>query len=81
MFKYLLGCCVLAISTFGFAEQQTRYFVRYFEKQLGYNPILTETDNARAEALAASFISISLLTMSIQLLIIERSKPPLPLQT
>jgi hypothetical protein len=55
MFKYLLGCCFLAISTFGFAEQHTWYFVRHFEKHLGDNPSLTEIGKARAEALAVFF--------------------------
>jgi phosphohistidine phosphatase SixA len=47
--------CFLAISTFSFADQQTWYFVRHFEKQQGDNPSLTETGKARAEALAAFF--------------------------
>ena len=55
MIKYLIGVCLLAISTFSFAEQQTWYFVRHFEKQLGDNPSLTEPGKARAEALAAFF--------------------------
>ncbi|MFT7413332.1 MAG: phosphohistidine phosphatase SixA [Paraglaciecola sp.] len=55
MLKCFLGCCLLVISTFGLAEQQTWYFVRHFEKQLGDNPSLTETGKARAEALAAFF--------------------------
>ena len=55
MTKYLLGMCLLALSTFGFAEQHTWYFVRHFEKQLGDNPSLTVTGKARAEALAAFF--------------------------
>jgi broad specificity phosphatase PhoE len=55
MFKYFLGCCLLVISTFSFAEQQTWYFVRHFEKQLGDNPSLTDTGKARAKALAAYF--------------------------
>jgi hypothetical protein len=40
--KSFLGLCILGISTFGFAEQQTWYFVRHFEKQLGDNPSLTD---------------------------------------
>ncbi len=79
MFKYLLGCCFLAISTFGFAEQHTWYFVRHFEKHLGDNPSLTEIGKARAEALAV-FFRINLLIMSTRLFTIERWKPPLPLQ-
>jgi broad specificity phosphatase PhoE len=55
MTKYFLGVCFLAISTFGFAEQQTWYFVRHFEKQQSDNPSLTATGKARAEALAAFF--------------------------
>lgn len=55
MLKYFLGCCFLAISNFSFAESQTWYFVRHFEKQLGDNPGLTETGKARAEVLAAFF--------------------------
>ena len=55
MFKYFIGGCLLAISTFGFAEQQTWYFVRHFEKQHSDNPSLTKTGKARAEALAAYF--------------------------
>ena len=55
MTKYLLGMCLLALSTFGFAEQHTWYFVRHFEKQLGDNPSLTVTGKARAEALATFF--------------------------
>lgn len=60
MFKYFLGCCFLAISTFGFAEQHTWYFVRHFEKHLGDNPSLTEIGKARAEALAVFFSDKSL---------------------
>ena len=60
MLKCFLGCCLLVISTFGFAEPQTWYFVRHFEKQLGDNPSLTETGKARAEALAAFFSDKSL---------------------
>ncbi len=55
MLKYFLGCCLLALSSYGFAEQQTWYFVRHFEKHLGDNPILTEIVKARAEALAVFF--------------------------
>ena len=55
MTRYLLGMCLLALSTFGFSEQHTWYFVRHFEKQLGDNPSLTVTGKARAEALAAFF--------------------------
>ena len=55
MIKYFLGLCFLAISSISFAEQQTWYFVRHFEKQLGDNPSLTKTGKARAEALAAFF--------------------------
>lgn len=55
MFKYFLGICFLGISTLSFAEQQTWYFVRHFEKQLGDDPSLTETGKARAQALADFF--------------------------
>jgi broad specificity phosphatase PhoE len=55
MLKCFLGGCLLVISTFGFAEPQTWYFVRHFEKQLGDDPSLTETGKVRAEALAAFF--------------------------
>jgi broad specificity phosphatase PhoE len=55
MTRYLLGMCLLALSTFGFSEQHTWYFVRHFEKQLGDNPSLTVTGKARAEAFAAFF--------------------------
>ena len=55
MTRYLLGMCLLALSTLGFSEQHTWYFVRHFEKQLGDNPSLTVTGKARAEALAAFF--------------------------
>ncbi|MFT6990132.1 MAG: phosphohistidine phosphatase SixA [Paraglaciecola sp.] len=55
MIKYFLGLCFLAISSISFAEQQTWYFVRHFEKQLGDNPSLTKTGKARAEALAVFF--------------------------
>ncbi|MFT5840133.1 MAG: phosphohistidine phosphatase SixA [Flavobacteriales bacterium] len=55
MLKSLLGICFLAISTMSFAEPQTWYFVRHFEKQLGDNPSLTKKGKARAEALAAFF--------------------------
>lgn len=55
MVKFFLGICLLVISTFGFADQQTWYFVRHFEKQLGDNPSLTNTGKARAEALGAFF--------------------------
>ena len=60
MFKYFIGACFLATSTFTFADQQTWYFVRHFEKQLGDNPTLTETGKARAEALALFFSDKSL---------------------
>jgi hypothetical protein len=46
VFKIFLGICLLAISTFSFAEQQTWYFVRHFKKQQGDNPSLTETGRA-----------------------------------
>lgn len=55
MNKSLWGICLLVISSFSFAEQQTWYFVRHFEKQLGDNPSLTETGKARAIALSAFF--------------------------
>lgn len=55
MTKYFLGLCFLAISTMSFAEPQTWYFVRHFEKQLGDDPSLTKTGKARAEALTAFF--------------------------
>jgi len=55
MIKYFIGLCLLVISTLGFAEQQTWYFVRHFEKQLGDNPSLTETGKTRAQAFAAFF--------------------------
>ncbi|MFQ3189348.1 MAG: phosphohistidine phosphatase SixA [Paraglaciecola sp.] len=60
MLKYFLGCCILALSSFSFAEPQTWYFVRHFEKQLGDDPSLTETGHARAKALAAFFSDKSL---------------------
>jgi broad specificity phosphatase PhoE len=60
MKKYFLVVCLLAISTFGFAESQTWYFVRHFEKQQGDNPSLTEAGKARAEALAVFFSEKSL---------------------
>lgn len=60
MLKYFLGCCLLALPSFGFAEPQTWYFVRHFEKQLGDDPSLTKTGHARAEALAAFFFDKSL---------------------
>jgi broad specificity phosphatase PhoE len=52
--------CFLGISTFCFAEQQTWYFVRHFEKQLGDDPSLTETGKARAQALVDFFADKSL---------------------
>lgn len=55
MFKYCLGLCFLVMSSFSFAESQTWYFVRHFEKQKSDNPSLTETGKARAEALASFF--------------------------
>lgn len=55
MLKYSFTIALLFMSSFGFAEQQTWYFVRHFEKQLGDDPSLTETGKARAEALAAFF--------------------------
>jgi hypothetical protein len=73
MFKYLLGCCLLALSSFSFAEQQTWCFVRHFEKQPGDNPSLTETGNARAAALAVFFL-IKHLSTSIPLTIIGHSQ-------
>ena len=60
MIKLCLGICLLAISTFGFADQQTWYFVRHFEKQKSDNPSLTDTGKARALALAAFFSDKSL---------------------
>ncbi|GAC17992.1 histidine phosphatase family protein [Paraglaciecola arctica] len=60
MFKYFLIGCFLTNSTFGFAEQQTWYFVRHFEKQQGDNPSLTESGKARAAALARFFSDKSL---------------------
>jgi len=60
MQKYLLGICFLAISSFGYAEQQTWYFVRHFEKQTGDNPSLTKEGSARSEALASFFSDKSL---------------------
>jgi phosphohistidine phosphatase SixA len=61
MLKCFLGGCFLVISTFGLADQQTWYFVRHFEKQLGDNPSLTATGKARAEALAAFFFDKALI--------------------
>ena len=55
MTKYFFGMCLLVLSTFGFAEQHTWYFVRHFEKQLGDNPSLTVKGKSRAEALATFF--------------------------
>ncbi|WP_339720429.1 histidine phosphatase family protein [uncultured Paraglaciecola sp.] len=55
MFRYFLGGCLLLISTLSFAEQQTWYFVRHFEKQQNDNPSLTEVGKARAVALAEFF--------------------------
>ena len=55
MTKYFFGMCFLVLSTFGFAEQHTWYFVRHFEKQLGDNPSLTVKGKSRAEALATFF--------------------------
>jgi phosphohistidine phosphatase SixA len=60
MSKFLLGICFLAISSSAFAETQTWYFVRHFEKQVGDNPSLTEKGKARAMALAAFFSDKSL---------------------
>jgi broad specificity phosphatase PhoE len=60
MSKFLLGICFLAISSSAFAEPQTWYFVRHFEKQVGDNPSLTEVGKDRAEALAAFFSDKSL---------------------
>ena len=60
MSKFLLGICLLAISSFAFSGQQTWYFVRHFEKQTGDNPSLTKVGKARAEALAAFFSDKSL---------------------
>lgn len=53
--KYLFGACLLFATTFGFAEQQTWYFVRHFEKQTGDNPSLTVMGHSRAEQLAIYF--------------------------
>ena len=60
MLKYCLGICLLLMSNLGFAESQTWYFVRHFEKQLGDNPSLTEIGKLRANALAAFFSDKSL---------------------
>ena len=79
MLKYFLGCCLLALSSFVFAGQQTWYFVRHFEKQLGDNPSLTEIGRVRAEALAAFFL-INLLLKFMQLNTSAHLRPPPPLQ-
>ena len=55
MFKFFLGICFLGISTFSFAEPQTWYFVRHFEKQSGDNPSLTSQGKSRADNLAKYF--------------------------
>ena len=55
MFRYFLSGCFLLISTLSFADQQTWYFVRHFEKQKSDNPSLTDTGKARAVALAELF--------------------------
>ena len=60
MFRYFLSGYFLFISTFSFADQQTWYFVRHFEKQKSDNPSLTETGKARALALSAFFYDKSL---------------------
>lgn len=61
MAKFCLSICLLVFSTLGFAEQQTWYLVRHFEKQLAADPSLTETGKARAQALAAFFADKPLL--------------------
>lgn len=58
---FLLGFCLLAISTFSFAEPQTWYFVRHFEKQKALDPSLTEIGKARAQGLAEFFANELLL--------------------
>ena len=55
MAKFCLSICLLVFSNMGFAEQQTWYLVRHFEKQLAADPSLTETGKARAQALAEFF--------------------------
>ena len=60
MFKYFLSGCFLIFSTLSFADQQTWYFVRHFEKQKSDNPSLTDTGKARAIALSAFFSDKSL---------------------
>ena len=55
MIRYFIGLYILVISTYSFAEQQTWYFVRHFEKQPGDNPSLTKIGKTRAEALAIFF--------------------------
>jgi broad specificity phosphatase PhoE len=55
MAKFCFSICLLVFSTLGFAQQQTWYLVRHFEKQLASDPSLTETGKARSQALAAYF--------------------------
>ena len=51
---------LLILSTSCFADQQTWYFVRHFEKLKSDNPSLTDTGKARAIALATFFSDKSL---------------------
>jgi broad specificity phosphatase PhoE len=55
MFKFFLVACFLINSTLSYAEQQTWYLVRHFEKQAGDNPSLTAIGKTRAKALAEFF--------------------------
>lgn len=55
MIKCFLVGFFLIFSTLSFADQQTWYFVRHFEKQKSDNPNLTETGKERALALSAFF--------------------------
>lgn len=58
--KILLSVWLVCMSGLSYAESNTWYFVRHFEKQSGHNPSLTEQGKARAVALAAYFKDISL---------------------
>ena len=61
MAKFYLSLCLLVFSTLGFAEQQTWYLVRHFEKQVAADPSLTAIGKARAQALAEFFANKPLL--------------------
>jgi broad specificity phosphatase PhoE len=54
MIKFFVLFILLVSSFEGFAEQQTWYFIRHFEKQQGEDPHLSELGKERSQALIAA---------------------------